>query len=171
MDSGSPTDAGADVMAGPFTLTSNTLQEGAVMPKQFSCNGANGSPSLTWNNPPAGTESFGVLLTDKTNGLIHWALYDVAKTESGLPETIETKRTPAIPAGSRQTNSYDPTVIGYLGPCPPTGEHIYEFSVYALKVAKLPGGVDSLTKEKAKAEMVKQSLGLAKLTVRYTKVR
>jgi Raf kinase inhibitor-like YbhB/YbcL family protein len=166
-------DAGgtADVMAGPFTLTSDTLKEGEVMPKQFTCNGPNGSPALTWSNPPAGTESFGVLLTDKTNGLLHWALYDVAKTEAGIPEKIETKRTPSVPAGSRQTDSYSPGKIGYLGPCPPTGEHTYEFSVYALKVAKLPGGVDTLTKEKAKAEMVKQSLGLAKLTVRYTQMR
>jgi phosphatidylethanolamine-binding protein (PEBP) family uncharacterized protein len=85
-----------------------------------------------------------------------------------LPKKVESKRTPADPAGSRQTNSYSPNRIGYLGPCPPTNEHVYEFAAYALNVDKLDQ-VDDTKAGSAVTAMKKAQIGVATLKVRYRK--
>ena len=45
----------------------------------------------------------------------------------------------AIPPGSKQVKSYDNATFGYLGPCPGGNVHSYEFDLYAVDAATLPG--------------------------------
>ena len=118
---------------------------GATIPKKYSsCKGESSvSPALAWNAPPAGTQSFALVATDRDSpfGLrfVHWLLYDLPAETRELPEGIAKQG--QLPDGSRQgRNGYDN--IGYVGPCPPGySGHRYVFDVYALDTKlNLPPG-------------------------------
>jgi hypothetical protein len=62
---------------------------------------------------------------------VHWVLYDIPPTATGLPEAVS----PAdLPKGTRQGNN-DWKRTGYGGPCPPVGRHRYFHKLYALDTA------------------------------------
>ena len=52
------------------------------------CGGGNVSPALQWRNTPAGTKSYAVTIFDpdgaKGLGIVHWVLYGVAPSTTGL---------------------------------------------------------------------------------------
>jgi phosphatidylethanolamine-binding protein (PEBP) family uncharacterized protein len=58
------------------------------------------------------------------------------------------------------------SVRGYNGPCPPSA-HTYQFKVYALSTATLPGGTMSTTKEQVVTSSA-TNLGTATLTATFT---
>lgn len=63
-------------------------------------------------------------------GFWHWLVWDVPASHHGVG--------PQLPAGAI-TGTGDSGTVGYLGPCPPSGDitHHYEISVYALDVPTL----------------------------------
>ena len=73
-------------------------KEGTAIPAKYACAGANVSLDLSWTPGPAGTKSYAVVLTDTSNTLIHWVIWDLAGTS--LPEGVEHKPNPATPAGA-----------------------------------------------------------------------
>jgi Raf kinase inhibitor-like YbhB/YbcL family protein len=130
---------------GPQTLgeTGGTLQiesdafesEGAI-PQRYTCDGEDLSPSLSWSESPAGTQSL-VLICDDPDAPVrtwnHWLLFNIPATARSLPEGI-----PADPtvegAGTHGANSWHQ--LGYGGPCPPKGSaHRYYFQLYALDIS------------------------------------
>jgi Raf kinase inhibitor-like YbhB/YbcL family protein len=133
-----PIDAPVDGSSGAFALTSPELTEGAMFNAANTCNGANTSPALNWADPPAGTMGFAIVFTDKSNNLVHWVIYDIPSTLTGLPADVDKVFAPPDVAGAHQTASFQANVRGYLGPCPPV-LHTYEFAIHALDVATLPG--------------------------------
>lgn len=172
IDSPGAADAAADsTSGGMFTLTSTVLTEGASLMAVNTCDGANTSPDFTWTNPPAGTQSFAVVLTDKSNNLVHWVIYDVPAVATGLPANVMKAYAPTNVPGAHQTASYQSTTTGYLGPCPPTGQgaHIYEFAAYGLDVATLPGATQTTTRAQAVTAITQHMLGTAKLTGMYAR--
>jgi hypothetical protein len=80
---------------------------------------------------------------------------------------VEKKANPAIPPGARQVKSYDNQTFGYLGPCPPS-LHTYEFAVFALDVATLPGVTTASTRAQVNTEILKHDLASTTLTGTYT---
>lgn len=150
-----------------FALTSTGVTEGAAIPPQYACAGNNGSPDLTWTQGPAGTLGYAVVLTDKSNNLLHWVIWDIAGATTSLPAGVEKTANPAIPAGSKQGKSYDKKTFGYLGPCPPN-THTYEFAVFALDVAALPSVTTASTLAQVKAEILNHDLATTTLTGTYT---
>jgi Raf kinase inhibitor-like YbhB/YbcL family protein len=122
-------------LTGPLTLdlTSPDFSSGAVIPKQFTCDGADLSPALQWKAPPSGTLSL-VLITDDPDApvgtWVHWVLFDLPPTLRSLPQNFP--KDPQAADNSRQgTNDF--AKIGYNGPCPPPGKpHRYFFKLYAL---------------------------------------
>lgn len=162
----SATSSGAGGMAA-FALTSTGFSEGMEIPRKYACADANGSPDLTWAPGPTGTLSYAVRLTDKSNNLIHWVIWDIPAATTGLPAGVEKKANPAIPAGSKQAKAYDNQTFGYLGPCP--GKvHTYEFAVIALDVATLPNVTTASTRDQVNVEILNHDLGTATLTGTYT---
>jgi len=139
-----------------------------AIPSKYACSpGANGSPDLTWTAGPAGTLSYAVVLTDKSNNLLHWVIWDIPGGTTLLPAGVEKKATPAIPAGSKQVKSYDNKTFGYLGPCPPN-KHTYEFAVFALDVATLAGVTTASTRAEVNTEILNHDLASTTLTGTYT---
>lgn len=139
-----------------FTLKSNDVG-GQATEKQvfigFGCSGANVSPQLRWENPPAGTKSFAVTMYDPDaptgSGWWHWLIFDIPASAKELPSNAGDPKNNLAPKGSIQSTT-DFGATGYGGPCPPLGHgsHQYIITIYALKVDKL--GLD----EKAQPAMV-----------------
>jgi Raf kinase inhibitor-like YbhB/YbcL family protein len=125
-----------------LALTSPDLRD-ERFPGAFTCDGANTSPALRWNAPPAGTKSLALILNDRSappiGSFVHWVLYDLPPEAISLPASLPTSD--QLPDGARQgRNDFDK--IGYGGPCPPGhSEHHYVFMLFALDAKlNLPAG-------------------------------
>ncbi len=116
-----------------FTLTSPAFAAQGGIPERFTCDGEDIPPPLAWTGAPAGTRSFALVVDDPDAPMgtwVHWVLYDLPDTLTGLPEAVTVK---ALPPGTREgTNSWRRT--GYGGPCPPSGRHRYFHKLYALDI-------------------------------------
>jgi Raf kinase inhibitor-like YbhB/YbcL family protein len=157
-------------VGGAFTVTSTTITEGMPIPATHACApGANTSPALAWTGAPGGALSFAVILTDKSNGLIHAIIYDIPGSTSSLPANVEKAYAPANVPGAHQTASYSAAVRGYNGPCPPPADpaHTYEFALFALDVATLPGATMSTTRAQAAPLITQHMLSTTSLSGTY----
>jgi hypothetical protein len=116
-----------------LTLTSPTFESGDPIPAQYTCEGENVSPPLSWRYGPEGTESLALVCEDPDapgGTFIHWVLYDIPADMDGLPEDVPPD-TRLSWGGAQGRNDFGN--VGYGGPCPPTGEtHRYYFRLYAL---------------------------------------
>jgi hypothetical protein len=165
-DAIAPTDAAGDATAA-FTLTSSAFAEGGVIPVANSCKGVNESPPLAWSGAPGATQSFAITLTDKSNSLVHSAIFDISSGTSSVAAGIAKVANPPTPAGSKQVKAYDNTTFGYLGPCPGT-THTYTFTLYALDVAALPNVTTASTRAQVVTELGKHTIATATLTGTFT---
>jgi len=113
-----------------LSLLSPALQDGAPIAAQFTCDGANRAPPLSWSEPPAGTRSFALVLDDPDapgGTFRHWGVYDIPAPARALP----------APGAAEAINDFGKP--GYGGHCPPNGRgpHHYRFKLYALDVDHL----------------------------------
>ena len=157
-----------------FTLSSPDYAEGATLREAqvyagFGCSGGNQSPALTWDNPPAGTQSFALTLYDPDaptgSGWWHWVVFDIPADVRALP--LDAAGTGARPAGAVQSLT-DFGAPGFGGACPPEGDkpHRYIFTLYALDVPKL--GLDAGTMPAMVGfTLAGHTLGKAVLTTHY----
>lgn len=117
-------------------LRASRFDHGSDIPRQFTCDGQDISPAVTWTAPPQGTGSLALVVEDPdapAGTWVHWVLYDIPPGERGLPEGIPHDAT--LPSGARQGMN-DFKKVGYGGPCPPPGPpHRYFFRLYALDSA------------------------------------
>ena len=128
------------------SLELKTSSFSGTIPNQFSsCEGqVNDSPELSWQAPPARTQSLALIVTDidaPIGTFAHWVLYNLPPDMRELPQAIR-KGVEELPNGSRQgVNDFGE--IGYDGPCPPlrSSPHRYVFDLYALDARlNLPAG-------------------------------
>ena len=120
-----------------FKLSSPAFADSQIVSKRFTCQGAEVSPELVWENPPQGTKSFFLHMVDldiplawlHRIKLTHWLVYNIPAAYTRLPEALpkESSLTDGLLQG---VNSMRRT--GYMGPCPPFGTHRYVFTLYAL---------------------------------------
>lgn len=159
--------AGNDVPGATLTLTSPAFTEGGAIPTVDTCQGANTSPQLAWTGAPTGTQSFAVVLIDVSITLVHWVIYDIPLTATGLPAAVDGVYAPGNVTGAHQTVSVHAPVVGYYGPCPPS-KHTYQFAVYALDVATLPGASATTMRPEALAAILAHQIGSGTLTGTFT---
>lgn len=122
-----------------LTVTSPTLKAGDTIPRDYTADGKNVSPPLQWSGAPASTKEFAVILDDPDvpmpQPFVHWVIYKIPGTATGLPENIPIDPAASMPAeiaGAVQGLSGFKRPI-YRGPAPPPGKpHHYHFKVYAL---------------------------------------
>ena len=149
-------------------LTTSTFPPGGPIPKTCTCDGGDRSPALAWSEIPVDTRSFALVCDDPDaprGTWVHWVLYDVPASASGLPEGV--RGAPTLDDGSRQgTNDF--RRVGYGGPCPPRGAtHRYFFRLYALDtVLGLAPGATKATLVKA---IEGHTLGQTELMGRYAR--
>ena len=164
--SATPTEA---TMKNELTVTSDAFASGQSIPNKYSCIGRNISPPLAWNEPPAGTQSFTLIMDDPDAPVgtwVHWVLYNIplAKRDlqEDLPITGKSMDPNAIYVGKNSSGN-----IGYDGPCPPSGTHRYIFKLFALDttINLLPGA----TKEQVLKEMDGHILAQGELVGTFSK--
>ncbi len=113
-------------------LTSSAFEDGGGIPAKHTGEGEDVSPPLAWSNAPDGTRSFALICHDPdaplvspgTYGFVHWVLYGIPGSASGLPEGVKEHTAGANNFGKQ----------GYGGPMPPNGHgtHHYFFWLLAL---------------------------------------
>ena len=138
---------------GAFKLASPDIVQGhkigaAQVYNSFGCSGQNISPTLGWSNPPAGTQSFALMVydPDAPSGSGWWRLGSSTifrQTSISCPPEQANPDQHRLPTGALQGHT-DFGSHEYGGPCPPPGKpHHYHFRLYALKVAKLDVPADA----------------------------
>lgn len=146
-----------------FTLESSEIKLNSMIPVQFTCEGADTSPPLSWHDAPPKTQSFALVVEDPdaNSGVwTHWILFNLPATLNKL------KIGTATPAGaSVGKNSWE--TLNYRGPCPPIGAHSYIFTLYALD--KVLDFGDGASKDSILQAMTGHVLGSSKLVGLYQK--
>jgi Raf kinase inhibitor-like YbhB/YbcL family protein len=116
-----------------LAVTSRSFSSDGEIPVDYTCDGADRSPQLTWSAPPSGTKSFAVVVEDPdaaSGTFTHWIVYNIAADARVLPEAVD----PSTVGGASGLNDFKRP--GYGGPCPPQLEiHHYVFRVFALNAA------------------------------------
>ena len=154
-----------------LTIVSTAFSPQEEIPRRFTCEGVDVSPPLAWSNSPDGTASFALIVDDPDapdpkaprTTWVHWVLYNLHSTLSGLPEGVQRE---TLPDGAVQGQN-DWKQSGYRGPCPPIGRHRYFFKLYALDTI-LPD-LGTATKAELKRAMDGHVLARAELVGTYQK--
>jgi Raf kinase inhibitor-like YbhB/YbcL family protein len=115
-----------------ISLSSDAFKDGQPIPTQYTCDGANQSPTLSWGDPPPGTKSFALVIDDPDapSGTFHHAgVYDIPASARSYGGGRH--------AGTEVVNDFGKP--GYGGPCPPKGHgpHHYHFKLFALDTDRL----------------------------------
>src|SRR5436190_4490954 len=99
-------------------LTSIAFKDEGFIPDKYSKVGGNISPPLAWSGVPDSAESLALIMDDPdapSGGFVHWVVYDIPRTSSGLDEDLPS--TPRLANGILQgRNSLGN--LGYAGPQP-----------------------------------------------------
>ncbi len=144
-------------------LTSPAFTEGGAIPAKYTCDGDNVSPPLTWEPGPAGTAAW-VLITEDPDARqwVHWLVVNLPAETTSLDEGASGNLPTTAVEGETDNGP-----AAYGGPCPPSGEHRYVFSLYALSEPLVQGA--ELTATQVRADMFGKVLGEGKLTGRYSR--
>ena len=113
-------------------LKSRDFKDNGNIPPEFTCDGRDVSPQLSWEDAPAETKSFALSVADPDapgGTWIHWLVYDVSKDVRDIDQG-------SLPARAKQVEN-DFGKKDYGGPCPPYGTHRYIFTLYALDDERL----------------------------------
>lgn len=118
-----------------FALKAHGFEDGAVIPRPNTCDGADRSPALEWSGAPANTRGFALIVDDPdapAGTWNHWLVWDLSADLGSLPEGVK-----ANSPGVSGTNDFGRP--GYGGPCPPRGHgpHRYYFKLFAVDVPHL----------------------------------
>ena len=122
-----------------MNLSSSAFTQFADIPSQYTCEGDDRPPPLTWSGVPAEAKSL-VLIVDDPDApdpaapkitWVHWVLYNIPPHATGI--AAGRSGMPELPAGTLEGLN-DWKQPGYRGPCPPIGRHRYFHKLYALDV-------------------------------------
>ncbi len=125
----------------PLKISSPDFDDNKSIPIQFTCEGEDFAPTLTWQNVPNNTESFTLIMDDPDaprGTWVHWLVFNMPANSRQLSTEIPEG---AIEGVNTWGNS------SYGGPCPPTGTHRYFFKLYALDTTLM------LTKQATKQDL------------------
>ncbi len=108
-------------------LSSPAFNDNDFIPDSYTCDGENCNPPLNIAQVPRLTQSLALIVNDPDapgGDWTHWLVWNLPPiTSYVLPHQL--------PLGAREgLNDFGNTK--YDGPCPPSGTHRYQFSLYAL---------------------------------------
>ena len=152
-------------------LTSPDFKEGGELPQEFTCDGKGVSPSLSWSNIPAATQSL-VLIMDTIPGPLRPGEVDIGKhfyfTVFNIPTTVSSIASGATNVGTLGQN-FQGKKLGYTPPCSQgPGSKKYSFYLYALS-SKLAISANDATEAALMEAMKGKVISTAELNVFYTR--
>ncbi|MBY0292731.1 MAG: YbhB/YbcL family Raf kinase inhibitor-like protein [Alphaproteobacteria bacterium] len=110
-------------------LLSTAFENFESIPVKYTGEGEDLSPPLRWQDIPKGTRSLALICEDPDaphGTWDHWLIYNIPPSIGVLAEGLK-----ELPQGIQSfQNSWGKT--GYGGPNPPSGQHRYFFTLYAL---------------------------------------
>lgn len=127
-DDGERLEQEPDIQAPAGITVSGPFEDGGSIPQEYTCDGANLSPALSWSGGGEASELALIVSDPDAPGgtFVHWVMF-------GIDSSVHSLEKDAVPRGAVEgTNSSGD--VGYAGPCPPGGDdpHRYEFTIYAL---------------------------------------
>ncbi len=129
-------------------LESTAFINNGTIPKEFTCDGRNVPPIFAFVDAPQGTRSMALVMEDPDapkGNFTHWLIWNIDPQGgiiSGDYLSADTKE-----------GTNDAGMVGYTGPCPPSGRHRYIFTLYAL------GDMLSLPVGSSKDELLRSMTG------------
>jgi Raf kinase inhibitor-like YbhB/YbcL family protein len=164
----------AATAAEPFRLTSPAYPDNAVLAAKNAgnnkaspnCVGDNVSPPLAWSNPPAGTNSFALVMFDPEArggaGVVHMVIYGIPASATGFAEGELSQPSDKFVGGKSTMGK-----ATYFGPCTPPGDyHHYTLTLIATDLdpkALQPG----MTRDELFAALKGHTKGAAGLILRF----
>ena len=111
-----------------MTISSPSFADMARIPDEYTCNGENTNPPLSFEHVPEEAQSLILVVEDPDAPMgtwDHWMVINIDSLTTGVAPN-------SIPAGGTQLlNSFG--TFDYGGPCPPeNSEHRYFFRLYAI---------------------------------------
>jgi Raf kinase inhibitor-like YbhB/YbcL family protein len=111
---------------GNMKLFSSAFEDNGTIPSEYTCDGIDVSPPLSFSNIPENTKSLALIMDDPDAPMgtwVHWLVWNISanKTDFSKGENITYQQ------GKNDFGDFD-----YGGPCPPSGTHRYFFKLYAL---------------------------------------
>ena len=132
--SGAPTTAAAPTTtpatttpdSSPLAFTIQDIDDGGSIPTEYTCDGDNTALVVTVESSPEGTLELAFVVDDpdapSDDPFVHWLVYGIPGDASEFTDA-EDDLTYGV---------NDADVEGWIGPCPPDGEHEYVFTMFAL---------------------------------------
>jgi len=151
-------------------VVSSAFEAGRPIPREYTADGRDVSPPLSWSGVPKGAKELALIVDDpdapSEEPWVHWVIYGLPPYLAGFSAGIAADATLAEPAGAKQgSNSWG--TVGYRGAAPPAGDgpHHYHFKLYALGAKlDLPPGAD---KKALLAAMKGRTLAVGELIGTY----
>src|SRR2546426_4693910 len=120
-----------------ITLEIPFMKPGSALPKRYTRQDKNISPPLIWSRLPNDVREFVLILEDIDEPRVHWLVYAIPATLTGLREGLpgdEVIHAPPKLSGIIQgITDFKGEGAGYHGPDPQSDrEQHYSFTIYAL---------------------------------------
>ena len=107
-------------------IESSAFSAGARIPPKYTCDGPGPSPPLAFGGVPRAAKALALTVEDPdapSGTFTHWVVWNMPPQTAGVAEG-------GRPPGIEGKNDFGNN--GWGGPCPPSGEHHYIFTLYAL---------------------------------------
>ncbi len=121
-----------------MTLQSPVFVDKEKIPVKYSCDGEDINPPLVISGVPQNAKSLALIVDDPdapTGDWVHWLVWNISPQTKRIDEN-------SVPAGAIEGMT-DFGRVGWGGPCPPNGQHHYQFKLYALDIVlNLPAGAN-----------------------------
>ena len=129
---------------GGMNISSPAFRDNGSIPPKYTCDGANTNPPLVFAAVPQNAKSLALVVDDPDapgGTFDHWIIWNISPSATNIAEGQP-------PQGVAGRNGFGKS--GYGGPCPPSGEHRYQFRLYALDTTlNLPASSSKADLEKA----------------------
>jgi Raf kinase inhibitor-like YbhB/YbcL family protein len=110
-------------------VTSSDFKDSEALPSEYTCDGANKIPELSWSTVPSEAKSIAILVDDTDapkSPYTHLLITGISPTMTSVAEGGP------LPSDANVVSN-DRGLRGYTGPCPTNAStHHYHFRVYAL---------------------------------------
>jgi len=111
---------------GNIKLLSSAFEDGEAIPSEYTCDGSDISPPLSFSSIPENTKSLALIVDDPdapTGTWVHWLVWNIPANKSSFSKGENI----TFPQGKNDFGD-----LNYGGPCPPSGTHRYFFKLYAV---------------------------------------